>query len=149
MSEKLTEVLSEAMTPFELVTPPVAELIVRKCLSENHTLDEATMELRASSEVQSYRELLAEIEGALKRGRTGRLEAGKAIRALSNLALVWGESFDPSLNITRQKRTINFKHLPLIGKLLETANMSQVDLKDYILSSPPGYLAFISSWYEK
>lgn len=148
ISEQLSTVLLDVTGVCELAPPPVAELIVRTCLTENRALDEVTMEIRESKEAKSYRKLLATIRDSLMGGRPGIIEAAKATSALSDLAHLWGEALDPKLGVYREKRTLNFKHLPLIGKLLETASMSEVEIKDYILNSPPGYLAFISSWYD-
>jgi hypothetical protein len=147
LTENLKSILNEAASARAIATPPVAELIVRTCLMQNRSLDEVTIELKESKEAKSYREMLATIEGNLKRGRLGIIEAAKEMKALSNLAELWGKELDPSLGVFREKRTLKFKSLPLIGKLLETASMSEMEIKDYILDSPPGYLAFISSWY--
>lgn len=149
VTEELDTILHNAAGVSQIATPPVAELIVRTCLAQNRPLDEVTMELKESREAKSYREMLATIEGNLKRGRAGQIEAARAIRSLSDLASVWSEELDPTLGVFKRKRTLSFKSLPLIGKLLETANMSELEIKDYILSSPPGYLAFISSWYTR
>ena len=149
VSEQLLTVLDDVTAVRALETPPVAELIVRTSLRENLPLDTVTMELRDSKEARSYRSLLADIEGLLATGREGLLEAARAISGLSKVASQWSKSLDPGLGVSRKSRRISLKTLPAIGWLLEAADMSEMQLKDYVLTSPPGYLAFISSWYAK
>ena len=65
------------------------------------------------------------------------------------IAASWAEHCDTRVGVTYRLRTISFEKFPYIGELLKAAEMSKAEIRDKILDAPPGYLAFISSWYRE
>jgi hypothetical protein len=128
--------------------PPVAELIVRNSIMKAIPLDEATLEIKYLPGARDYRKLLNELEGAMRRGWSGRSDVQKILQSLKKVADVWGKSIDFDLNVTRSQRTFKIGKLPIIGKLLEVASMDELTIKDFILNSPPGYIVFIREWFK-
>jgi hypothetical protein len=146
---ELSTHLTEPFTKVSLQTPPVAELVLKKAITEGLTVLESAKRVRATAEATDYRSLLSELQGHLGRGRSGMLEAQKALVGLDKIAESWSAHNDTQANLTFRPRTISFEKLPIIGELLKAAGMSKIEIRDRILDAPPGYLAFISSWYRK
>ena len=84
----------------------------------------------------------------MQSGRPGLVRATKAVRQIKDLATLWNKSLDDfNLGVTHIKRKLDLSVLPLVGELLKLADMKDVEVKDWLLSHQPGYLAFISRWY--
>lgn len=139
--------MPQAFGNTHLQPPPVAELILKRSIAEGLTLLEAAILIRDTPAAVDYRGMLSELRGQLRRVRSGMLEAQKALAGLDKIAEAWATTNDSRIGITRQHRTLSFEKVPLIGELLKAADMSKLEVLDLILDSPPGYLAFISSWY--
>ena len=146
---ELSAQLPEAFTAVNLQTPPVAELVLKKAIAEGLTVLESAARVRATAEATDYRALLSELRGHLVHGRSGMLAAQKALVGLGKIAESWAAHSDSQVGVTHLARTISFEKLPYIGELLKAANMSKLEIRDRILDAPPGYLAFISSWYRE
>lgn len=143
----ITGELSDAFAPSRMRSPPVAELVLKKAIAEGITILESAAQIREAPEALDYRDLLQELRTQLGRGRSGMLDAQRAIAGLDKIAKSWGERSDVQVGISYRPRTISFEKLPLIGDLLKAADMSKAEIRDRILNAPPGYLAFISTWY--
>lgn len=139
--------MPQAFGDTNLQPPAVAELILKRAIAEGLTLLEAAILIRDTQVAVDYRGMLSELRGQLRRGRSGMLETQKALVGLDKIAEGWATNNDSRIGVTRQQRTLSFEKVPLIGKLLKAADMSKFEVRDLILESPPGYLAFISSWY--
>ena len=139
--------MPKAFGSTKLQTPPIAELILKKGIAEGLTLLEAAILIRDTQIAVDYRGMLSELRSHLRRGRSGMLEAQKALVGLDKIAESWASYNDPTIGVSRQPRTISFEKVPVIGELLKAADMSKLEIRDLILERPPGYLAFLSSWY--
>lgn len=146
---ELSAHLPEAFTKVSLQTPPVAELVLKKAIAEGLTVLESAARVRATAEATDYRALLSELRGHLGHGRSGLLNAQKALVGLDRIAESWAAHNNTQVGVTHRARTISFEKLPYIGELLKAADMSKLEIRDRILDAPPGYLAFISSWYRE
>lgn len=145
----ITAQLPKAFAAVKLKTPPVAELVLKKAIAEGLTLLESATRIRETPEATDYRGLLRELRGHLNRGRSGMLKAQSALIGLDKIAASWAQHNDTQAAVTYRPRTISFEKLPYIGELLKAADMSKAEIRDRILDAPPGYLAFISSWYRE
>lgn len=146
----LAELHAQCPQAFEsttLRTPPVAELILKKGIAEGLPLMEAAIIIRDTPVAIDYRGMLSELKDCLRRGRSGALKAQKALVGLDKLAESWAKYNDSTIGVTRRPRRISFQKLPVLNELLESVSMSEVEILDWILERPPGYLAFMSSWY--
>lgn len=145
--EQLEMDLGPAFEQIVTPTPPVAELVLRSAIERSHSLWQAALELRQSQEAADYRRLLTELRGLLHAGRPGAVEAQRCLSGLAKVAQIRGTHNDVALGVSRSKRKLKFDKIPLIGNLLAAAGMSEVEIRDRILTAPPGYLVFIARWY--
>jgi hypothetical protein len=146
---QILDQLPEAFAAMHLRTPPVAELVLKKAISEGLTLLESATRIRTTPEATDYRGMLSELRDCLGHGRSGILDAQRALVGLNKIAESWAAHNDAQIGVTHRPRTISFEKLPYIGELLKAADMSKFEIRDRILDAPPGYLAFISSWYRE
>ena len=146
---QLSAELPEAFATTKLQTPPIAELVLKKAIAEGLTLLESATHIRATPEATDYRGMLSELRGHLEHGRSGMFAAQKTLGGLNKIAESWSTCSDTRVGVTHRHRTISFEKLPYIGELLKAVGMSKFEIRDRILDAPPGYLAFISSWYRE
>lgn len=131
-------------------TSPVAELILYKACMERMPLVSAALEIRESREATDYRRLLSELRDAETMGvRYDALQVQTKLAKLDKIVQQWREEGDPSLGIVYERKVFDVKGIPKIGWLLALAGMNKIEVDDMLLNEPPGYLAFISSWYAK
>ena len=135
--------------PMEIEIPvsPIIELIIKKAKKDNCCFSEAALAIRELESANDYRKFLLKLNLALSEGRGGYIKSALIIKDLRIAISQWVEHLDLDLEITRRRRRIKFEKLPLIGTLLCFFDLSDVEIKDYILKPVPGYLAFIASWY--
>ena len=130
-------------------TPPIIEYVISKSVESDTSALDILDSLRQSREAVEYRDLLSQLRNYSQGTRSDRVEAMKISKSLSKVAKVWAGTLDMGNYIDYVPRTLKLKKLPLIGNILELAELDEVKLKDYLLSSPPGYLVFCASWYGK
>jgi len=142
------KMIDEAFQEQPVATPPVAELILYKAIVEGMPMIDAALEIRQSREAIDYRVLLSELRIAESSGsRPSIVQAQTKLRELDALVQQWRLAGDTSIGIVWKVRTLKFGKIPKIGWLADFAGMSEIKIHDLILNQPPGYLAFVASWY--
>ena len=134
-------------TQYTSTTPPIMEHILSEAVTNNRPAMEVFTELREDPRAKQYRKLMIEMRHYCQGTRGSRVELLRITKALSTVAEVWATTLDFKLQISYVPRRICLKKIPLVGQLLELASMDTLEIRDYLLNSPPGYLMFASSWY--
>ncbi len=135
--------------PLEIETPvpPIVELIIKTAKKNRCRFSDAAIAVREMGSAKDYRKFITKLNSSLSKGRGGFIETAEIIKDLKLAISEWVNYLDLDLELTRRRRRIKIEKLPFIGKLLAFCNLTDVEVKDYILSPAPGYLAFIASWY--
>ena len=127
--------------------PPILEHITNQAIKLDTSAYNLFVDLRNSHPARDYRNLLRDLRECFSNGRAGLIEAHQVCRGLHKVAKAWSSTLDVGAQVKYVPRELKFKLIPVIGRLLEFANMDVVTVKDKILESPPGFLVFCSSWY--
>lgn len=141
---------SDVFQLLEYEAPPILEFLVKRSAEKNISIITALNDLRQTNNAKRYREFLTKMRVYASNldNKSNRIEYLKIAREIKRIAKAWGESLNNETGISYVPRKIKLSTLPLVGKILEIANMSEIEIKDLVLWGVPGHLAFCASWYE-
>ncbi|MGK7950267.1 MAG: hypothetical protein AB4368_16165 [Xenococcaceae cyanobacterium] len=151
LKEKWNNLLSKGESVvLRLNSPPIIAMILQKSLFEKKSLVESAYEIRDSREAKEYRKWLHELhQKQLNSSMSGnRNQYYQELEKLKGVAEEWSSHNDVRHLVDYKIRKINLSRLPHIGWIMSVfSTIHPFVIKDPILNTPPGYLAFISSWY--
>ena len=134
----------------ETICPPIIEYLLFRAVEEDQPFVDLLLRLRDTTHARDYRKKMSELRLCAENARFSREDVAKISKTteeLSKLALGWAESFDYDRGVNYVPRKLNLSKLPLIGKWLALAGMEKLEIKDLLVSGPPGYLIFCANWY--
>lgn len=134
---------------FSQQTPPILEHITSKAINEDVSALTILRDLRESEPAVEYRRLLGELRAAFAGGRKGHVDALRILTGIKNVADSWASELDPAANVRYVPRNLKLRCVPIVGRLLEFADMEAPEVKDRILEKPPAFLIFCANWYSE
>ena len=125
-----------------MVIPPIADSILHLARSERLSLLDAARNIKASSDMRSFRELVNELH--LLEASKRNIEKKRKIKvAALNIADSIEREIQPNGFVSR--REINIAELPAIGNLLKIIGARKIKVPDVELWEKP-YIAMFNRW---
>lgn len=147
--QKIIESQDGVISNIDVKIPPVVEHVIYFSKAQNISISESINEIRYSKNGVAFRRYFADLDGEMK-SLSPRKKLPAQQKLCKELDQLYGEWLnDMNSEVRYRKRKIKLAKIPIIGKILESVGMSEININDPIIFPGKPHLLFINDLYQK